>query len=73
MKQPEPLKDKKNRQGYVDVPCGDSVFTEQDILSAVEWLEQEINAIFQISGTEMDEQEKVIIKLREAFQDVIKK
>ncbi len=46
---------------------------EKEIISAVEWLEQELNALFQIKGTEMDEQEEIVDKIHKAFQDVIKK
>ncbi|KKL67750.1 hypothetical protein LCGC14_2131870, partial [marine sediment metagenome] len=37
----------------------------------VEWLEEELNALFQIKGTEMDEQEEIIDKIHKAFQDVV--
>ncbi len=43
-----------------------------DVKLLVNWLEEELNALFQIKGTKMDEQEEIIMKIDKAFEDIFK-
>lgn len=42
----------------------------KQVIKRIDWLEEELNAIFQIKGTEMDEQEEIVDKIREAFKEI---
>lgn len=42
----------------------------KQVIKRIDWLEQELNALFQIKGTEIDEQEDVFQKIKEAFEEI---
>jgi len=68
----EPLKDKKHDQRF----STEWWFREKDVKSAVEWLKEDIEKMFEkeyIEGKKDKSCKKIIRKINKAFEDVIKK
>ena len=71
MSKPEPLKGKKWCNYIGKEPLNKSLFHENDIRNAVEWLQKEVDELFKLGFLPIEGLGMLSTTIKEAFEDVI--